>query len=366
MNILHLSKNIDCCFRLYQKSASTIRSTFYDLIAGDTETKQTKALAFLLSKYPVLIQSIINMHQINKRIRDKLNDGYRDILEADYIQVDAEMLAEGGATDIRRDITISFYKNKKKRLVLIIEAKNIKLSSRFNIIEQLASYMDPAHFPRDKDVPKLAVSLTRYNQVFDNKLDFISITWSDLIELVHLLLKDKRNTDTNNLLEDYYKFITGVDKNMRFFEKEVLSVPAGKTLEIIEEYNIHSCPNTQNYNYKSSLFITFRKKNGGQMKTLYGIDDVIILNPHNLSQIESLKEMGFVYTDRVINYIEKRKQGLGFDKGEEYRFYILSEKNKIELPHAPKPRANNPGGWYYSLSEMLNGKEYIDVNSEDS
>lgn len=359
---MQLFNNIDCCFRLYQKSGSAIRSTFYDLIEGDTETKQTKALAFLLSKYPVLIQSIISMPQINKRIRDKLKDGYNDILEADYIQVDAEMIGEG-TTGIRRDITITFYKNKRKSLVLIIEAKNIILNSRFNVEEQLASYMDPVNFPRDKDVPKLAVSLTRYNQVLDNQLDFISITWSNLIELVHLLLKDKRIKDTNNLLEDYYKFITGVDKNMRFFEKEVLSVPAGKTLEIIEKYNIHACPNTKNYNYKSSLFITFRMNNGGQMKTLYGIDDVIILNPHNASQIQSLKEMGLAYTDRILKYIEKREQGLGFGKGEEHRFYILSEKNKIELPHAPKPRANNSGGWYYSLSEMLNGKEFIDVNS---
>lgn len=100
------------------------------------------------------------------------------------------------------------------------------------------------------------------------------------------------------------------------------------------------------------------------MKSLYGIDDVIILNPNNISQLESIKELGVEYTDRLFNYIEERKQGLGFEKSEEYSFYILSESNRITLRHYPKPPINNPGGWYYKLAEVLSGKEFIAVDSD--
>lgn len=100
------------------------------------------------------------------------------------------------------------------------------------------------------------------------------------------------------------------------------------------------------------------------MKTLYGVDDVIILNPSNISQLESIKELDLKYIDRLLNYIEERKQGLGFRKAEEYRFYILSESNRITLTHCPKPPANNPGGWYYKLSEILSGKACIEVDTD--
>lgn len=38
-------------FKLYQKDESKIESTFFDLISGDKETKQTKGIAYLLVNY---------------------------------------------------------------------------------------------------------------------------------------------------------------------------------------------------------------------------------------------------------------------------------------------------------------------------
>lgn len=363
LSIKFQNNNIGSCFRVYQNHDSKLKSTFYDLIDGDNETKQTKAMAFLLNTYPILVQEIVSIPKINQMIRKTLKNDYINFLHSDYIQVDAEMMAVG-TTKIRRDITLTFFKEKIKILIIVIEAKSIKLCNSVDIEKQLKGYLDLSNFPNDKNIQKFGISLTKYNQIFYENSSFVSITWVDIIDILHKLLKNKNFMDSNNLLEDYYKFITGVDKNMKYFEKEVLSVPAGDTFEIIEKYNIHACPNTQSYNYKSSLFITFRKKKGGEMKKIYGIGDVIILNPNDISQLESIKELDLKYIDRLLNYIEERKQGLGFRKAEEYRFYILSESNRITLTHCPKPPSNNPGGWYYKLSEVLSGKEYIEVDSD--
>lgn len=363
LGIKFQKKNINSSFRVYQECNSKFNSTFYDLIDGDNETKQTKALAFLLNAYPILIQELVDIPQITHMIRRVTKNDYINFLDCDYIQVDAEMMAQG-TSKLRRDITITFYKEKTKILILVIEAKSIKLSFEIDVEKQLREYLSLVNFPSDGNTPKFGVSLTKYNQIFNEDSSFVSITWTDIIDILHKLIKDKNVLDPNNLIKDYYNFITGVDKNMKYFEKEVLSVPAGDTFDIIEKHNIHACPNTQSYNYKSSLFVTFRKRKGGEMKKLYGIDDVIILDPNNLSQLESIKELDLKYIVRLLSYIEERKKGLGFEKAKYYRFYILSESNNITLVNCPKPPCNNPGGWYYKLSEILSGKEYIEVDSD--
>ena len=149
---------------------------------------------------------------------------------------------------------------------------------------------------------------------------------------------------------------------MHFYEKEVLSVAAGSTMELIEKFNIHSCPNKRGYFFKPSLFITFRNAGGGEMRKLYGVDEVLILNPNDESQLQILSESGSAYAPKLIQYIEERKAVFNFNKAKEYRFYLLSPSNQISLSHGPKPLRNNTGGWYYRLSELLSGKQIVDVD----
>ena len=352
--------NINSCFRLYQSGDSNIKSTFFDLIDGTNETKQTKGMAYILSNNQRFLQEILGLPQINEKIRSILGKEYNELLKCDYIQVDAEMISEG-KLKIRRDITMTFYNNRIKILVIIIEAKNVKLTDRSDIEKQMMGYLDKNNFPKDKNVPKFAVALTKYNKIFDYEKPFVSITWRDIVDILYRMLNDTHYTDYADIISDYYRFITGVDKNMRYFEKEVLSVPAGETYELIKKYNIHSCPNR--YKYKDSLYIAFREKDGGIMKKLYSIEDVFVINPKNTSQFEMLKELNFKYIDNLIKYIEERKKGFGFEKDEEYRFYILSNNDSINLPHCPRPHKNNTGNWYYKLAEILNGKVEIEVDS---
>ncbi|WP_048718554.1 hypothetical protein [Bacillus sp. MB2021] len=350
-------------FRLYQNESSKYKSSLFDLIDGDRETKQTKGLAYLFSLSSEFLIEFLSVNKIQEVIKKSLcKNEFLQFLSSDFLKVDAEMISEG-EDKIRRDITLTFYHNSKKVLVLIIEAKNIKLDINHSLEEQLQRYINPKYFPHDEHVPKIAVALTKYKQSFKTEA-FVSITWVEMIEVLNQALKLNLDSTKISVLTDYHKFITGVDKGMHYYEKEILSVPAGKTFEVITNYHIHACPDTPSYNYRDPLFITFRQKGGGVMNKLYKIEDILILAPENLSVLKDISESDFLYKERLLAYIQERKSGHGFKRNDTYRFYILSENDHISLSHNPRPEKNNAGGWYYTLSEMLSGRQVVFTDSK--
>lgn len=350
-------------FRLYQTEKSKYKSSLFDLIDGDRETKQTKGLAYLFNLSSEFLIEFLSIDIIQEVIKNKLSKNeFLQFLTCDFLKVDAEMISEG-EEKIRRDITLTFFHKSKKVLVLIIEAKNIRLDIKNNLEEQLERYVDPKYFPHDEHVPKIAVALTKYKQSFRTE-SFLSLTWVEMIQVLHQTLQLNLDSTKSIVLTDYYKFITGVDKGMNYYEKEILSVPAGKTFEEISKYHIHACPDIPSYNYRDPIFITFRQKSGGVMNKLYKIEDILILAPENLSVLKDISESDFSYKDRLLAYIEERKNGHGFKRNDTYRFYILSESDHISLSHNPRPEKNNAGGWYYTLSEMLSGRQVVFTDSK--
>ncbi|QKS73057.1 hypothetical protein FLK61_41440 [Paenalkalicoccus suaedae] len=350
-------------FRLYQTENSKYKSSLFDLIGGDLETKQTKGLAYLLNLSSEFLEGFIRMNVINNNMKDRLSEaGYKALLNSDFLSIDAEMVSLE-KEKVRRDITLSFFYKSKKCFVLVLEAKNIRAGKVYNLEKQLEKYIDNKYFPHDGNVPKLAVALTKYKQSFrSNK--FISLTWVEIIQVLHQTLQLNLESTKYEVLKDYYNFITGVDKGMNYYEKEVLSVPAGKTFEEITNYHIHACPDRSPYNYRDPLFIAFRQKNGGVMDKLYKIEDILILPPKNQSVLKDISDGSLSYKQRLLTYIDERNKGHGFKKHDIYRFYILSEREHISLQHCPKPEKNNSGGWYYTLSEVLSGRKVIYTDSK--
>lgn len=345
-------------FRVYKNESSEYKSSLFDLIDGDYETKQTKGLAYLFKLSPEFLRLFLSIEEIMESIKKNLSDqDFYLFLKSDFLRIDAEMISHG-SEKIRRDITITFFHESRKTLVLIIEAKNIKNTNDRFIEEQLQKYLDPSNFQGDENAIKIAIALTKYKQKFPSG-NVTSIMWKDVILALHNTIETSVDSTKKQLLRDYYNFITGVDRHMNFYEKEILSVPAGKTFDVITKYHIHACPDTASYNYRDPLFITFRQRKGGVMDKLYKIKDVVILAPENKSVLKDLADSTEEYKERLLQYIEDRKNGHGFKSNDTYKFYILSEEEHISLEHRPKPEKNNAGGWYYTLTEMLSGKEVV-------
>ena len=156
--------------------------------------------------------------------------------------------------------------------------------------------------------------------------------WSKYIKWIRdTALKMKK------IVEIFYK---NLDKDINFneitYEREVISIPAADTINLIYKYGIHAHPNDYNrYPYKKSLFYTFREKNG-VMTRLYELNTTVILNPNKISEIDNLDIDIFIKeklnsATGLVKSIESRKSTIlkiakeivknqkdFFDKGEKY------------------------------------------------
>ncbi|MBN1969679.1 hypothetical protein JXM83_00085 [Candidatus Woesearchaeota archaeon] len=341
-------------FRLYTDNRKEYNSSIFDLINGDKETKQTKGLAYILSQYTDFLFLLLEYKPIKEILKEKLGFDF-DKKSLTAIEVSAERIT---IDKKRADIVIKLDALKKPLIAIIIEAKSIKVNvNQQSLSKQILEYLGDKTFPDLIHYPKVGIALTKYNQSIP---EIANVSWENLIQLLFGFCKTKKSEE---IVYQYLKFITEIDKAMKYYEKEVLSIPAAKSLDLVERFNIYVCPDTKDYNYKKPIFVGFRKGGGGVMEKLYKIEDIIILNPTVESEIETLRYS--VYSDevkaRILNYIKETNYKVKIDYDE--KFYILSESETIVLHNKPKPKRNNAKFTYYTLSEVLT-KEIIVPESQ--
>ncbi|SDN63125.1 hypothetical protein [Bacillus sp. OK048] len=141
-------KNMSAGFKLYKKGASLGGDTsFFEMVSGkNTETKQTKSLAYILTHCPEFRQQLFSLPQIKGKIGKYIKD-------CDYIRIDGEMLSIDGK--YRRDITITFYRSDQPQLTIVIEAKGLDVTAKGKTIEkQLSKYLTKKTFQTLQVSPK--------------------------------------------------------------------------------------------------------------------------------------------------------------------------------------------------------------------
>jgi hypothetical protein len=326
-------------FRTY----NNFQSTIFDLINGNKETKQTLALGYLLSNDLKFLKSFLNLKTI------KENFGISKLDKFSKIIVSTEVISENNK---RIDVAISFFLNNLPYKTLVIEAKSIKINvSVKEIKKQIGNYIEKENFPSLKGFKLTGCVLTK-NKLVINSGNLISISWDEIIELL---------SKQEGLAKDYLTFLSNINGTMKFYEKEVYSIPAGDSYKYQYNYpHIYECPNTSRYiPKKKPLYVTFRMKEG-IMEKLFGIEDIIVFNPF-------LDFDTFMINPKYSDETKKRVKeycddfwGEGNYDDNEKQFFILSLENKIELRHKPRPRKNNVARIYYTLAEILNGKKYIE------
>ncbi|GAA0115359.1 HNH endonuclease [Clostridium senegalense] len=148
---------------------------------------------------------------------------------------------------------------------------------------------------------------------------------------------------------------------IRSCEREVISIPASGTIDLIYKYRIHAHPNiNKNYPYKKALYYTFREKNGW-MKKLFSLKKIINLNPHNINEINDIN-LDCETKKRLCGYINDRSNSFKFSHDGEYKFYILGEN--LDLPKAVSlPKQNNHA--YFTIKEMYSGKDVVERSNKE-
>jgi hypothetical protein len=141
--------------------------------------------------------------------------------------------------------------------------------------------------------------------------------------------------------------------------KEVISIPAGQTQDIIKKYLVHAHPHPRNY--KDAQYMTFRKI-GGVMDTLYIVQCELVLKPEEQDIDNQIGYLSNDVKDRLFGYIHERKHSFGFGEKEEYKFYIL--KVEQDLYHLPKSIEKLQSHTYYTFKEITSGKKEISRESD--
>lgn len=191
-------------FRLY----NTLHSSYFDLISGYTEVKQTKGLALVLASDEKLLNNFLSIPLIKSKI--SCNDFDKAIVNAEFVSEGNEKL--------RPDILIRLYKDSKPIHAIIIEAKSINKSLSSNqVTDQIRNYVSnenlftilkPFKSFKSNGLENniIGIILTKYKTFLGNN-NYVCLSWNDIIEFL------ENNIEVNKLSADYFYFITKINKN---------------------------------------------------------------------------------------------------------------------------------------------------------
>ena len=316
-------------YRLYDK----VNCSIFDLI-GTLEPDQTKSLGLLFANSKGALNVFLGLLGLSFKQYNK------------YI-VDCE---PRNIAKKRFDILIRFYNNNSPSEALLIETKSVKVSNASKrAIVQLQSYSGFNKLNGFSN--QVCVTLTR-NTTLSIKNGVISVTWSQFISKLHnYAIKSK-----DKMAYNYVNYIMSIQGNMNYYEEDILSIPAGLSYSAILKSGIYICPTTgRRYAHqRKTLYITFKEKKGGSMKTLYKLKDIIEgIDLNDLSLIDVLdQKQGFAgIRQRIEDY--KKCTKYPQNNHDSKRLFILDMDNSITLPNPVRPLENNSNWPYYKLKDFL-------------
>lgn len=315
-----MKRNFVCEFRKYDKI-----STIFDLIGGDLEPKQTMALGFLFSKSRSALNAFLKLIGVK--------------VTFDKCIVDCETQRNEEDNNDRIDILLRLYQDEHPVKAIIIEAKSVKAkTSEVAANNQVQKYVS---FPQLKGFSnKTTVTLTQNVKTLVE--GSTSITW---LELVNEL---SRVQGEEPIIKDFINYILNIKgNNMKHYEEEIVSIPAGNSYEAVVSSGIYECPVEYKRNPQNPLFITFREKGGGTMKTLYKLLDVLELDLDDEASIEKVgKQLNL--KDRLDRY-----KSIGTPTKGVKRVYVLDIDDAITLPIPVTPMENNTPIINYKISDFI-------------
>lgn len=316
-------------FRLYNR----LNSSFFDLIEGHQEPKQTKGLGLLLSSSTEALKTFLSIIYPNDRLKIKTLLKARCVIDCESRQNITE------SNNYRADIILRFYDGIIPLRAIFIEAKSVSIVAKsYKITEQVQSYLKSFQILSEfKDID--VVLLTR-NRIICSDKKMLSLTWSDILERFIPL------AETDKLIKDYCSFLTNIKGSMKFYEKEVISIPTNKTLEYVEdsEIAIYECPEGRRpYTalHKQALFFAFRGQKG-VIDKLYKISDKVVMRLDENDAIDALDNICAGYAQRMRRYLEKANPTINEEK--QVFFINLDACITLEKPAIPGAQNNS----YYS------------------
>lgn len=345
-----LNHHLYRCYNNDKNTAATntiVGSSLFDLI-GKKEPDQTKSFGYVLARSEAVMESFLEV--IRKKTHEN-NPAFKrfrisEFMKDDYY-VDCELLLNTEeSTKDRADIVIHFPHND---FVIVIEAKSLSATTTAkNAARQGSAYAtllgEKLRLKKDRF---LVVSLT--NQKEFSTRDYTCLQWSDVVDLFDgFIRKSNKNRDVY-LEQDFLNYILKINGIMKYYDCEVLSIPAGKTIEAVRQVGIYECPSEEG-KWKTRgehkpLYMAFREKEG-YVEKLYKVDDlwsISIAGPSFEATKEQICKADDVKKIEALKRIEEYKKIIQYDEKfiEKKWVFILDNENSIKLPHPVKYKNHN-------------------------
>lgn len=325
--------------------------SLFDLI-GHKEPDQTKSLGYVLAESSLAMKLFLQL-LVDKKLVNKLT--------SQKWVVDCELTQPiQNKNSLRADIFIRYYDGYKPTKAIVVEAKSVSQSiSNVNAINQVSSYKRrflPLQAYNDQDI--ILVTLTTTVDLLRKNQQVKPITWQEIRTAFTKPEVLKASSKESSLIIDFINYINRLQNAMNYYDKEILSIPAGNTIETVQQCYIYECPIRGKYKSrgeKHPLYVAFRHgRQHGRITYLYKIQDIIKLDLDDTSAIDAIDSMG-KYPDfkKRIEYYKAKETT--YTKELKWVF-ILDKANSIELPNPVEYDGSTKGlagTTYLTLAEVL-------------
>ena len=253
--------------------------------------------------------------------------------------IDCELMNKTG----RADIVIRFYNNYQPVHAIIIEAKSIQSKTNSKqAAKQVSNYNNSSQltgFPN-----RTFITLTNVLSFTSN---IVSISWQKLLN--QLQAKSKKD----ELIHHYITYIIKIQGYMKYYDDEVLLIPAGKSYNKIIDSGIYECPvngrQFKSRGEKHPLFVSFKEARK-PFTQLYKILEIFQLSLNDNNAIKSIDNLFPNY--QIGNRIRKYLNGSTISNDKKYVF-ILDKNHIIKLPTPVKLTKANANIQSRTLFEMF-------------
>jgi hypothetical protein len=255
-------------YRLFDE----LNSSIFNLIGHD-EPAQTKALGYLLARSPLAMKSFLELLFSPKDVMILMT--CRWIVDCEHRKVKNQTSSQ------RADILIRFFNKHTPERAILLEAKGIGVPVNGNAAAlQASNYLNT--------FPALSVFINKTVVVTLTQLRSLSsslatsnlkmLLWQELQEkFLSISLNKKQYSLENELIKDFLFFLNKLSNAMKFYDKEVLVIPAGRTYQTIQKYLFYECAaGRMNCDARANshpLFVAFRF--AGKVSELYRIREIV-------------------------------------------------------------------------------------------
>ena len=330
--------------------------TIFDLISASDkklETRQTKALAYMLASEVGFRRLVVGRIVRYWSVR---NPGLKlRGIDSSACCVDAELrLTDKHAKDNEKGGRVDILVSKADDWGVLIEGKSLANDNiRWpDVTKQVCRYKRVL-CRKIRTVIPVALVFCPETKVHDGVL-FVS--WKDMLDWIDEYAT-RETARRCELFGEFRDFIKSIQTNMKYYQQEVLSIPAGATYNQVVKYGVYHC-SSDNRMHEIPLFVAFRAARG-VMTRLYRYEG-FINEYYDARVIQSSKSLTPGQKKQVLAYMKDDviwKRSGDAEIGKKTRFYVFDKKDAIEIGGV-RPLKDRVQTWkYYSITDMFNPQE---------